>query len=113
MSEVAALEKWAGFTSTPELLKDAFDAEVQRWRGEKALTLLVFAVVPAVVEEFFFRGFLFNALLRYLPEAALGRAGHRTLVRPTRSRTPPSLARSVASANSRSAAVPTSTALVR
>ncbi len=62
VSEVAALEKWAGFTSTPEWLKDAFDAEVERWRADKVLTLLVFAVVPAVVEEFFFRGFLFNAI---------------------------------------------------
>jgi ABC-2 type transport system permease protein/sodium transport system permease protein len=46
----------------PEWLGEALKAEVARWREDPVLTLLVLAIVPAIVEEFFFRGFLFGAL---------------------------------------------------
>ncbi|MFL5342255.1 MAG: type II CAAX prenyl endopeptidase Rce1 family protein, partial [Gemmataceae bacterium] len=65
---VAQLLVWqeqAGFSTMPQALRDRLhDLVAQRRESWPVLVLLALAVVPAVVEELFFRGWLFTALER-------------------------------------------------
>jgi ABC-2 type transport system permease protein/sodium transport system permease protein len=63
---VAQLIVWqeqAGFSTMPQILRDRLhELADQRRDLPHILVLLSFAIVPAVVEELFFRGWLFSAL---------------------------------------------------
>jgi ABC-2 type transport system permease protein/sodium transport system permease protein len=53
----------AGFTSLPAEIQSQAKKLVEAWRQiPSPMVVLCFAVVPALVEELFFRGFLFTAL---------------------------------------------------
>lgn len=61
-AEAQVLLQKAGITSLPKSLEELIRPTIDRWRGTSpALVLLAMAVTPAIVEEVFFRGFLFNA----------------------------------------------------
>src|SRR5262249_36927513 len=62
-AEVIILIKRFKVSSIPEQFSEHIQALVKEWRSIPWLVLLALAIVPAVVEEFFFRGYLFNALL--------------------------------------------------
>lgn len=59
-AEIANLERAVGFSSIPDVVRDRLDATSVD--VTLAILLFAFAVVPALVEEFFFRGYLFTAL---------------------------------------------------
>jgi ABC-2 type transport system permease protein/sodium transport system permease protein len=65
VQELIVLERAAGFaTLRPEQLEQVTKA-LGQWRAlSPAVIVLVLAVVPAVLEELFFRGYLFSALYR-------------------------------------------------
>lgn len=52
----------AGLTTTSEELQKAAQAYFEKLRGAPVATFLALAVAPAIVEELFFRGYLFNAI---------------------------------------------------
>lgn len=61
-AEAELLVRSVGISTLPENFRDAIAGVLDRWRATSpVLVLLAIAVVPAVVEELFFRGFLFNA----------------------------------------------------
>jgi ABC-2 type transport system permease protein/sodium transport system permease protein len=62
VSELILLLHRAGLTTTSEQFQKAAQAYFEKLRGAPMTTLLALAVAPAIVEEFFFRGYLFNAL---------------------------------------------------
>ncbi|MCX7702203.1 MAG: CPBP family intramembrane metalloprotease, partial [Gemmataceae bacterium] len=55
----------------PPVVRDAVRKNVEFWRQAPWMVLLAMAVIPGVVEELFFRGFLFNALLRHVRPGAV------------------------------------------
>jgi ABC-2 type transport system permease protein/sodium transport system permease protein len=59
--ELALLQEKAGFTSLPEAVREAVKKNVQFWRQSPGMVLLAMGLIPGIVEELFFRGFLFNA----------------------------------------------------
>jgi membrane protease YdiL (CAAX protease family) len=70
-------QRWGIATLSLEKLQEArpgITALIERWRAMPiAFVLLAFAIVPAVGEEFFFRGYLLGALRGRLPAwAAIG-----------------------------------------
>lgn len=61
-AEAELLIRKAGVTSLPANFDELIRPLMERWRSTSpVLVLLAVAVTPAVVEEIFFRGFLFNA----------------------------------------------------
>ncbi|HLW66503.1 MAG TPA: CPBP family intramembrane glutamic endopeptidase, partial [Gemmataceae bacterium] len=74
-AEIAALMEKAGFTTVSPELRARLKEAVEKWKDTSpAVVLLALAVTPAIVEEFFFRGYLFNAL------AAVGKPRNAILV---------------------------------
>jgi ABC-2 type transport system permease protein/sodium transport system permease protein len=64
VAELIVLEHKAGLTTLPQWLQDKLrELTEQRRETSPLLVLLALAVVPGVVEELFFRGFLFNGIL--------------------------------------------------
>lgn len=62
--ELMLLFQQAGLSSLPERLRERSREMLGQWRElSPALIVLTMAVIPAVVEELFFRGFLLTALL--------------------------------------------------
>jgi ABC-2 type transport system permease protein/sodium transport system permease protein len=62
VSELILVLNRAGLTTTSDELQKAAQAYFEKLRGAPIATLLALAVAPAIVEEMFFRGYLFNAL---------------------------------------------------
>lgn len=69
--ELIVLQERAGISSLPPVVRDAVRKNVEFWRQAPWMVLLAMAVIPGVVEELFFRGFLFNALLRHVRPGAV------------------------------------------
>jgi ABC-2 type transport system permease protein/sodium transport system permease protein len=62
-AEAELLIRSVGVSSLPENFRTAVTAIIDRWRDTSpVLVLTAVAIVPAIAEEIFFRGFLFNAL---------------------------------------------------
>lgn len=64
ISEIVVLLERNEWTTIPGSVRDAVRNAVVEWRRYPAVVLLVSAVIPAVVEELFFRGYLFAMLER-------------------------------------------------
>jgi ABC-2 type transport system permease protein/sodium transport system permease protein len=61
--EVILLQRWAGFATLGQEHLEQVRKELEQWRTlPPVVFVLGLAVVPAVVEELFFRGYLFTAL---------------------------------------------------
>lgn len=60
--ELTILQEKAGFTSMPEAIREAVKKNFQLWRDSPTVVLVAMGLIPGIVEEMFFRGFLFNAL---------------------------------------------------
>ena len=62
--ELIQLQDQVGFATMPAAVRLAARAAVERWQASPWLVLFAMAVVPGLVEEFFFRGCVFSALAR-------------------------------------------------
>jgi sodium transport system permease protein len=63
--ELLLFLRWVGVTTLPSTLLDRVGLALDTWRTfSPAFVVLMVAVVPAVTEELFFRGFFFSGFLR-------------------------------------------------
>jgi ABC-2 type transport system permease protein/sodium transport system permease protein len=62
IGELAALQEKIGFSTIPEQLRYAVHAAKEQWRTAPFPVLIAMALIPGIVEEFFFRGYLYSAL---------------------------------------------------